>query len=332
MSKTRWRRAVILLASAVVSVVLLFVAASRVDVNALGEAVRGADPVLLAAGALLSLVTFAGFAVRWRALLPDPGAVGAPRVFSAVMIGYMANSLLPLRVGEVARASLVARDARLPVVVVLATIAVERILDLASVLAIAGALSLFLDLTPAVRTGIVSLSATGLVILLGLLFVARRGERLAAVTSKNRLAVLYSRFAAQLTQGASALLRWRALLAASAVTALAWVAAAGATMLFIRAFHLPVPWYGALAVLTLVNLGSALPSAPGAVGVYHYFAVLALRMWDVDPSRAFAYALVTHALSIAIAVVAGIVALARRGVSLRQLVPDERQPVVAGSQ
>lgn len=246
------------------------------------------------------------------------------------MIGYMANSLLPLRVGELVRGTLLAKDARQPVVTVLATVAVERILDLAVVLAIAGSVATVLDLGPGTRTALVTLSTGGFVGLVGLLFLAWNGQRLAAVRSQGKLAKLYSRLTTQLTSGAAALLRPRTVATATAVTATGWTAAVVGTMAYIAAFGLDMPWYGALGVLALVNLGSALPSAPGALGVYHYFAVLALGMWNVDHSQAFAYALVTHALSVRLAVLVGSFALAKRGLSLQQLVPQARRTVEAG--
>src|SRR2546430_8928388 len=83
---------------------------------------------------------------RWRYLFPprsDP-----PGLLPAVMIGYMANNLLPLRAGEVVRVYVVARrwsaagaDGTGRVFwTALATLIVERVLDSFAVVLMLGAL------------------------------------------------------------------------------------------------------------------------------------------------------------------------------------------------
>ena len=63
------------------------------------------------------------------------------------------------------------------------------------------------------------------------------------------------------------------------------------------AFDISLGWFGPVAVVTLVSVGSMLPSAPAAVGTYHFFAQQALTLQGVDPVKAAAFAVVMHALS-----------------------------------
>jgi uncharacterized membrane protein YbhN (UPF0104 family) len=94
---------------------------------------------------------------------------------------------------------------------------------------------------------------------------------------------------------------------------------------YVAAFRIPAPWYAGMFVLVVVNFGTAIPSSPGFVGVYHFLAVRALGAWAPDPSAALAYAIGTHALNVVVNVVLGAVYLAREGLTLGFLrtVPGE---------
>ena len=77
------------------------------------------------------------------------------------------------------------------------------------------------------------------------------------------------------------------------------------------------PWLPA-AILTLVatNLGMALPSAPGYLGVYHFLSMLALSAFNIESSTAFSYAVVAHLLVFGSFAVSGAVALVLDGTNL----------------
>jgi uncharacterized membrane protein YbhN (UPF0104 family) len=111
---------------------------------------------------------------------------------------------------------------------------------------------------------------------------------------------------------------------------LAWVIAGIATISYIGAFHLQTPWYAGFFVLTVTNLGAAIPSSPGLIGVYHYLAVLALSLWVSDKSEALAYALGTHGISMLLNVLLGTGCLVKEGIALSSVYGGT--PVSAKSQ
>ena len=80
-------------------------------------------------------LTIFGFwlrAFRWRWLLSKRIAIGS--LFSATMIGFMANNLLPLRLGEFVRAWALGRREHMSKSTVFATVGVERVLDMLTLL------------------------------------------------------------------------------------------------------------------------------------------------------------------------------------------------------
>jgi uncharacterized membrane protein YbhN (UPF0104 family) len=103
------------------------------------------------------------------------------------------------------------------------------------------------------------------------------------------------------------------------LSALAWLIAGTAAVSYIAAFHLQAPWYAGFFVLTVTNLGSAIPSSPGFIGVYHYLAVVALSVWVPDKSEALAYAIGTHGVSMFLNILLGCACLAREGIALERI-------------
>jgi uncharacterized protein (TIRG00374 family) len=235
---------------------------------------------------------------RWRYLFP-PGPE-PPGLVPAMMIGYMANNVLPFRAGEVVRVYVVARRWHRGFWTTLATLIVERVLDSLAIVLILGVLVLLIPVPPIFRWGAATLLAIDMVAVavLGWLTVApEAGPRLARKLltrwprGAGRLAVVLERFVHGLDGIRSP--AHRAPLAVWSV--LVWIMPALAAWVAFRAMELDLPVIAAWTVLAFVGLGISVPSAPGYVGVFHYAAVLALAIFDVARPSALGYAIVFHA-------------------------------------
>ena len=83
-------------------------------------------------------------AVRWSSLIAPIKRVSVLNLFSATMIGFMANSVLPARIGEVIRPVMVARKEKIKMTTSFATVVMERIFDVLSIIVFASLLFFFL--------------------------------------------------------------------------------------------------------------------------------------------------------------------------------------------
>ncbi len=122
---TRWLSA----AGAVVGLGALGWVLAGLDYAVLGATVSRAEPayvaILAAATALEQLVR----AWKWRQILLPLHPVGTPRLFGAIMAGYLANFLVPLGVSPFIRSWLVARLESIRMSAVLAGVAIDRSID-----------------------------------------------------------------------------------------------------------------------------------------------------------------------------------------------------------
>jgi uncharacterized protein (TIRG00374 family) len=320
------------------SVVFLTLALQQVDWARTAATLRHANWLLASLGVGAAVATIVTFAFRWRLLLSSSAELSVKDTFSYISIGYLANIVFPLRLGEVARAVLLGKRHRISTSLVFGSVVLERTLDLLTILLLALGMSFMMNIPPAIRAGMIALAGAGLVALATLLILARSGNRVVGMVGRlsgfvprivaERLAVLALRFA----EGLGTLRNGRELWSAVCLSALAWAIAGTATISYIAAFHLDAPWYAGFFVLTVTNLGSAIPSSPGFIGVYHYLAVLALSVWVPDKSEALAYAIGTHGISVLVNVLLGCTCLAREGIAFRSIgvmdtVHAETQPI-----
>src|SRR5262245_31155200 len=271
----------------------------------------------------LSLVLFAA---RWRRLIRSAEIPAFRRTFDFLAIGLLANAILPARPGDVIRAALLKRHGITRFSSGLASIMLERLVDVVFICLLGFGLALGVDLPPAVRVALqlFAAGATGLVIVLAILHRhAAVMERLAArVAGLPTGARLLSGVLSRMGSFAAALGVLRGVRDIGTVvvtTFMAWVALIVGVMVLLDAFHVGTPAAAAVLVVVTTNLGAAIPSSPGSIGVYHFLAVLALSVWDVDSSLAVAFAVVTHFLSIGLHITCGVIATWREGVKVGRL-------------
>lgn len=288
----------------VLSLVFGYLAFRNVDLDELGEALRDANPAyLLPASAALA----GGVAVRaWRwQLLFERGR--RPRfglVANALLIGYLFNTILPARAGELARVQVLGRRADVSRAEVLATVVLERLYDLVVLIAL---LALAAPLLPPVGWLKAAL-ALGLVLALslaaGALLVRRYGRRgarallmpltLLPAVSEARVDVL----AASIVNGLAAIRGTGLALTALAVTALSWLLLGLSGWFLLLGMDIGESGFAAaLLVLVATNLVLVLPSSPAGLGTFEAAAVLALAAYDVGREQALSFALVLHALN-----------------------------------
>ncbi len=108
----------------------LWVAFQKVDWKILGETLKSASPIWLILSAIVILLSCFPRAWRWKILLaPISKDITMKAAFRAVLVAYAGNTVFP-RAGEVARVIALRRTHPVPLSAALATVVVERVLDM----------------------------------------------------------------------------------------------------------------------------------------------------------------------------------------------------------
>lgn len=237
--------------------------------------------------------------VRWQSLLAPVGSVPLWRVITVSLIGYGALCLLPLRLGEAVRPTLIRQRNRIGWWEAVGTVGAERILDglfLTATLAISlfntrwlaplphhlGALPVPVALVPGATTAALTMFAI-LLVLLGLFYWSREfAQRIIERTVgrvSDRAAAWITSVISRTASGLSFLPMWRYLIPFFAMTVVYWVLNAALLMWLMRGCGLTSATLGqAWVAMGVLGLGVVVPNAPGYFGAFQLslYAGLAL--------------------------------------------------------
>ena len=307
-------------------------------------ATRGADAGLLIVSVIVTMMTYALRALRWQYLLAPIGRTHFWTAFQTTVIGFAASFLLPARPGEVLRPYLLAKREGLPATAAFATIILERLLDLVTVLLLFGTFVLFVDpaslsADPAtyarVKTGGLIAAAGSIAGLAILSLLAGRPERMGAWALRlervlpARLARMVARFVEGFAQGLAVLRRPTHLIGSVVLSFPVWLSIALGIYVTSHAFHMTFSYVGSFLVMTLLVVGVMMPT-PGQVGGFHEMYKLAvMTFFGVSKDAAVAGAIVLHAISFVPVTLLGLVFMAREGLSfgrMRDLAASQTDP------
>lgn len=322
MSRNKWLSAA---AAFAITGFFLWLALRKVEFAALGAALSSARLIWLAPMFGIVYLDLYVRAARWRVLLSRARAEPAPvwDLLKLEAIGLAVNNVLFLRLGELARAGLAARRLGIPAAAALASVAIERALDVAALLTIfilaAGSAR---GIVPAgvVRGGMLLLAAA-----VGALIVLAAAESSLAPGGLLERALRpwprVHRLVEQLSLGAAVLRSPVAAAQAAALSLLLWSVDAALYWAGAYALDLGRVMDYPRAILTLSWAGavSAIPAAPGSIGTFEAFVASILGKFGATPESALAYALMTHMIMYLLVTITGLVFLSREGVSLAQL-------------
>ena len=307
------------LPGAVISILLIAAILYFVDLRAMVAAIRHANYRILAGAAALSFVWMVVRAKVWQTLLRDKPKY-RDVLFSASE-GYLLNTFLPFRLGEVGRAFLLSRKSGMTFSEILPTIIIERVVDLAfSAAILLSALPYVADTQSSERIGYI----VGAVVIIGLvtMYVLARNNQWALNAFHKlsmRLPILQKfggSFLESFLDGLGVLTNGWLFIRFLFWMSLNWFVALVAYYLIMLAFFPQAQPEWTLFVVGAAAFGGAIPALPGAVGTFEGAVSAALFVFTKDQSTSLAVALTARLYNYLNSGVIGGIALAREGETL----------------
>ncbi len=250
---------------------------------------------LLLLSAAWLLLFLAGRAVRWRLLLRRQ--VGLAPVFHIQNIGYLLTLLLPLRLGDVARAVLIGRMPPLTILQGASTMVVERLLDLLFFVVLFPFTIAGLERLPeGVRTAALfsGVAAGGGIVVLVL--VAANRPLVERLINRWMTRPAWQKHLGNLLDGLAALSSWRDSLLLLFWSVALWLPVILAYDAGLRAVGLVLPPLQVSFVVCMAAFGVAIPSSPGQLGVFHAAVFFAIHTaLGYSSAAAVSFALLYHA-------------------------------------
>ena len=319
------RRTLIALAISLVFLALVF---WSIDFDEFIDAFAEANYLWLIPAVIVYFLAFTLRAWRWQSLLAHLGGVTLGRSYFVATIGYAANNVLPLRLGEFVRAYLLRRNPGLDMTASLATIAVERILDGLTLLLWLGIGLLFFasmwELSPlltfAAQLAAVVFIGAGVAVMLAVLFpdAAMRAAGRITRPLPERYATRVMGIVESLLHGFAALKDARKIPFWFVISNAVWAGEALVYVLVAIAMGVDANLVVLCVAVAASNLATAVPSSSGGIGPFELLAKETLVRAGVGAGLAAAYAVAIHATLWVPVTIAGAALLIIEGAPLRE--------------
>jgi uncharacterized protein (TIRG00374 family) len=318
-----------------VGAIFLYLSFRSVNIDDMLSALANVDYGYTLLAVLVVMLSHCFRALRWRYLLAPIKTINTGSLFSALVIGYAANTFIPAHLGEFLRAFVLGKKHNIYISAAFASIVVERILDVFSLILLM-ILAIFIYPFPnwIVLSGYIMLAGTVCValILVGCRLYEATTYRIIRFVCKpfpDKLATKTESMTHNFLSGITPLKNlWHYLMVAVLSTAI-WFCYALVYYSCLYAFNLvethQLPWYASLVILVITTISIVVPSSPGYVGTYHYLCQMSLVMFGVSSTEALSFATVSHVINIIPVALVGLVMANYEGIAIYQSTAETRQ-------
>lgn len=276
-------------------------------------------------------------AIRWHFLLISEKRIPISSLYPATIIGYMANNLLPARLGEFVRAYILARREGLKTPAVFASLVIDRLFDGFTVMLIL-LFTLFTLRLPQGLTKAETILKTGGIVT----FVLYAGVVVFLFLLKHQTVrtlawteILLRPFPQKLSDWIIPLLgsfiggikmssKGGHIAAVVASSIAVWVFCIIPVDLVLRGFGIQLPIAASMFILVLLVFAVMVPASPGYIGTYHSACFMGLSAFGISKSTALSIALVLHGIGFFPVILAGMYYLWKNKLSLNELQRAEK--------
>jgi uncharacterized protein (TIRG00374 family) len=330
------RQIVSIVAGVVISVVFIWLLFWNIDFKSLVTSLRQANYWWLIPNIIMVMFAMPQRAYRWKFMIRPVKEVPFHKLMAATCIGFMANNVLPLRLGEFVRAySLSYQDREVSKSASLATIFVERmVFDLVALLMIFGVVVevATVNIPEEMKLGIWLAIGVALFGLTLVLYLAVKPSQAADMMARylfflpERAKISMKSIIIRFSAGLEFMMHWRDATWVGLQTILVWVFMGASNYFVFLAFGFNLPLEASYFLLVVVSISILVPSSPGFVGVYHAGTVFTLTQYGIGKEDALSFALVLHAAQYIPITLMGFYYLRKEHLSLKQLERDAVAP------
>ncbi len=317
--KTFFQKSKRWLPGAIISIILIGVILSAVDIPKTIDALREANYRLLLIAGTLNILWLMVRTKVWQTLLKDIPSY--KDTFITTSEGYLLNNFLPFRLGELGRAFLLSRKTSLNFVEIIPTVFVERIFDL--IISAAILLTALPYIAQTEGTAQIAYIVGGIVLLaiVVLYFLARNQEWALNLFDKitaraPKINELGGELVKSLLNGLTVFTDGWLFLRFIFWMLFNWAIAIVQYTLIITAFFPQATLIWGMFGIGAAAFGGAIPSLPGAIGTLEAAIAGSLTLLSDNASSALAVALVVRLFNYTFSGIVGIYGLATEGETL----------------
>jgi len=315
-----------------ISLFFMLLLFSKIDYCKLLLAFRGIDYRYMFPVVLLTFLSYYLRAVRWKYLLLPIKQTTMANLFPATIIGYMANNILPARLGEFVRAYVLGKKEEIETSAVFATLVIDRLFDGFTVLLIL-LITFFSVRLPAGMENVQKGLQMGGYITLGIyllvlafLFLLKKRT----MHTIHAVQILLRPFPSKLSEKVIPLLgsfisglrlssKTSEILILICSSIAIWATCIWPLHLLLHSFNIILPITASMLIMVFLVFAVMVPASPGYVGTYHAACVYGLMAFNIPKEQSLSVALVLHGIGFFPIIAAGLYYVWRDNVSLKEL-------------
>ncbi len=302
-----------------ISLLCVYLALRGVDLAKTASLLGGARLSWLCLGVVGVTADLVFRALRWQQLIAPIRPVPLRRLSGYMLVGYLANNVLPARLGELVRSHYLGDREGISRSATLGTVIVERVVDTIVLVGIGAIAILVLNIRGVVVSAIlVGVALAGLLVVA--LAVALAAHRLPGA---GRMAAFLGRWprvkgiVLRLRDGLRVAALPRTIAASVILSVAAWSCTVLAVLAVGQALGIELTVGEGALLAAGMNLATAIPSGPGYLGTFEYAGQTIAVAFGLPASSGLALALLTHVLTLLVSSAGGVAALAHLGWSGR---------------
>ncbi|MDY6863077.1 MAG: lysylphosphatidylglycerol synthase transmembrane domain-containing protein [Thermodesulfobacteriota bacterium] len=263
--------------------------------------------------------------LRWGAVLSPMVKISQRRLFPIVCVGQMGITLIPMRIGELIKPYLVSNESKLPFNSALATILLERVFDIFTLLGISF-LIIFISVLP---EGLIKTRNSALIILVVLIFfitlsyfkkeATLRFFKLLFNKLPQRIQAKIENLVHSFVDGFKIISSPKMLVYTLLLSCLIWGCAGLGTFTLFFFYNFQLSFVSAFVILFSTVIGVSLPTAPGMLGNFHFSCIAALLFFNIPKSDALSFSLIYYFMAIGRHILLGLIFLPFVNLSFRDV-------------
>lgn len=312
------------IAGILISILFIYFAFRDVNIEEFSLAIAKADYVWILPATAAMVLSFWLRGYRWKYIMNPIQEVSVRSAFSATMIGYMANNILPFRIGDLVRLVVISKYSGIKKAAALGSVFIERMLDMVMALAIFGMALILIPNFP----DWASAAGYGALIIFGVLLIFTfygrnhpnflvRLNNFATKRFSEKVRVKGEEIVRSFSAGLKAVHNIKQLLWVLLLSLVLWTINISWVWFTLEMFDFNLPPSASLLVLIFILFAVSIPSAPGYIGTFHGFVIASLVFMGIDPNAARAGAVVMHATNYIPVTLMGLYFLWRGNITLK---------------
>jgi len=293
-----------ILAGICVSIVLIWLTLRQIDIKKSFELIAGVKYFVLIPAILVYVFTYILRSVRYYYILLPLKKTKVLDNFPYTIIGFFANNIIPLRLGELIRAKITGERLHVSRSSALATIVIERLFDVIIFVLFFFLIVTVMSFPEFIKKSFYILTFVFFICLSSLYIMLTHKNKALKVLSKMPISSivesLITVFLNRFTGGLAVLKKPSILIKSFIFSGILWITEALFVVIVAYACGIHISILGGIFTVIIVGMGGIIPTAPGYFGAFELMGVLALSTLSVDKDLAFICTAICHFLQLVI--------------------------------